>query len=235
MFMHSRRLQRMRELLDDPGTVGPIRRITSAFTFAAPPEFFTGNIRADPALEPHGCLGDLGWYCLRFSLWAMRWQMPERVVGRILAQSSKPGSSSPVVTEFSGELLFPNGPSAGFFCSFLAQNQEWAQVSGVNGYLRLEDFVVPFDGAEIVFEIHNHQFVKSGCEFKMESHVRRLPTHEHSQAHSDAQEANLFRSFADQVRSGRLNQDWPEWALKTQTVLDACLQSARGNAPSKPI
>jgi predicted dehydrogenase len=209
--------------------MGSIRRITSAFTFCAPNEFYHGNIRAHPTLEPHGCLGDLGWYCIRFSLWSMRWQMPRQVIGRILAQS--PAKTAPVLTEFSGELLFDNGVSAGFFCSFLAHNQEWVQVSGTNGYLRVEDFVVPFDGPQASFEVSNHRFLKSGCEFKMSPDVKRCAVAEHSQADATAQESNLFREFNNQVRSGRLNDDWPEFALKTQTVMEACLASARQGSP----
>lgn len=234
MFMHSRRLLRMRAVLDNPRAVGSIRRITSAFTFAAPPEFFTSNIRADPALEPHGCLGDLGWYCIRFSLWAMGWQMPRQVIGRILAETKRRGRSAPILSEFSCELLFPDGVSAGFFCSFLAQNQEWSHVSGTKGYLRLEDFVVPFDGPKSAFEVFNPEFLKSGCEFKMEPRLRRLVAAEHSQAHSSAQETNLFRAFANQIRTSRLNSDWPEWSLKTQAVMEACLLSARqGGKPRR--
>jgi predicted dehydrogenase len=228
--MHSYRLSRIRQVLDEPDTIGSIRRITSAFTFCAPPEFFVGNISAQAALEPHGCLGDLGWYCICFSIWAMRWQMPSYVVGRILAQTELPQSPNPVLTEFSGELLFQDGASAGFYCSFLAQNQEWAQVSGTKGYLCVEDFVVPFAGHETAFQVHIHQFLKSGCEFKMEPHVARLTLAEHSHGHSTAQESNLFRVFSNQVRSGHLNDEWPEFALKTQTVMDACLDSARNHS-----
>jgi predicted dehydrogenase len=233
MFMHSRRLDSLRQVLDDPEAIGNIRRITSAFTFSAPPEFFTGNIRANPALEPQGCLGDLGWYCVSFSLWAMGWQMPTEVTGRILAQTQLPLGGAPLLTEFSGELLFREGISAGFFCSFLAQNQEWAHVSGTKGYLTVEDFVVPFDGDRVEFAINKHQFLKSGCEFKMAASVDRLSVAEHSQAHPDAQESNQFREFARQVRSGQLNKDWPEFALKTQTVMEACLASARRD--SQPV
>ena len=78
MFMHSRRLERIREVLDDGQTIGPIRRITSAFTFRAEEEFFVSNIRAQSDLEPDGCLGDLGWYCIRFALWAMNWKVPQQ-------------------------------------------------------------------------------------------------------------------------------------------------------------
>ena len=231
MFVHSRRLGSMRATLDDRQPIGSIRRIASAFTFAAPPEFFAENIRADPALEPQGCLGDLGWYCIRFSLWAMGWQMPKRVIGRILAE--RPARSGSVLAEFSGELLFQEGVSDGFFCSFLTQNQQWAQVSGSNGYLRLEDFVVPFDGPKIFFETNQHQFRKSGCEFKMDPRITRFTLPEHSQAHPSAQESNLFRNFAAQTGSGRLNEQWPQWAFKTQVVMEACLASARQD--SRPV
>ena len=87
MFMQSRRLRQIREVLDDHASVGRIKRITSAFSFCASREFFLSNIRADSLLEPHGCLGDLGWYSLRFALWAMNGQLPQRVTGRILSGS----------------------------------------------------------------------------------------------------------------------------------------------------
>ncbi len=157
----------------------------------------------------------------------MGWQLPRQVSGKILARYEMPGQSGTVVTEFSGELLFQSGASAGFFCSFLAQNQEWALVSGTQGYARVEDFVVPFAGDKVGFEVSNHQFVKSGCEFKMQPQARHLEVAEHSQAHPSAQESNLFRKFAEQIRSGQLNETWPEFALKTQAVVEACLAAAR--------
>src|SRR5689334_7103060 len=81
MFMHSRRLLRLREILDDGKSVGDVRRIASAFSFRAPPEFLSVNIRGSAQLEPHGCVGDLGWYCLRLALWVMNWEMPKKVTG----------------------------------------------------------------------------------------------------------------------------------------------------------
>jgi hypothetical protein len=41
----------------------------------------------------------------------------------------------------------------------------------------------------------------------------------------------MIRNFADQISSGRLNDDWPAWALKTQIVLDACFESGRRDSP----
>jgi predicted dehydrogenase len=229
MFMHSHRLPRMREVLDDGVSVGDIKRITSSFNFCAPPEFFSGNIRAHGALEPYGCLGDLGWYCIRFALWVMNWQLPRRVTGRFLNEVTAKGSPAPVPAEFSGELLFENGVSSGFYCSFITANEQCALISGTRGYLRLSDFVAPFFGSELKFEVNNAVHNVSGCDFNMEPRWRQFAVPEYGNRHPTAQETNLFRNFTHQVRSGTLSQLWPEMALKTQQVMGACFDSARTN------
>ena len=226
MFMHSRRLERIREVLDDGQTIGPIRRITSAFTFRAPEDFFVSNIRAQSNLEPAGCLGDLGWYCIRFALWAMNWRLPQRVTGRILSEFKHASSQLPVPTEFSAELLYPEGVTCSLYCSFLTGDEQWVNVSGTGGYLRVPDFVLPFTGTQIAFETGNPIFDVQGCDFEMQPHRRRWAVKERSQSHPTAQESRLFRHFAEQVKSGTLNPLWPEMALKTQQVMQACRESS---------
>jgi len=61
----------------------------------------------------------------------------------------------------------------------------------------------------------------------MESHPRRFAVHEYSAGAPVAQEVNMIRNFADLAMSGKLDPTWGEIALKTQLVLDACLESAR--------
>jgi predicted dehydrogenase len=235
MFMHSRRLARMREALDDGQTVGPIRRIASAFSFKAPEEFFVSNIRAQSGLEPGGCLGDLGWYCIRFSLWAMNWAMPERVVGHALTEYQHPHNPSSVPIEFSGELFFSGGLSSTFYCSFLTETEQWAMISGEKGHLRLQDFVLPFSGTETVFDTGNPQFNVRGCDFEMLAGNRRWVTEEHSHGDPTAQEARLFANFTDEIQSGTLSPLWPEIALKTQVVMDACRQSSLQQGQPVPV
>ncbi len=46
------------------------------FSFLGTGDFLQQNIRVSKELEPLGCLGDLGWYTIRFALWAMKYQMP---------------------------------------------------------------------------------------------------------------------------------------------------------------
>ena len=217
MFMHNPRLGRIREFLDDGKSVGQLKRIMSVFTFATAEEFFGANIRVHSELEPTGCLGDLGWYCLRFSLWAMNWQLPREVNGRILSQRGNRQSPAPSPTDFSGELIFNEDTSAGFYCSFLAEKQQWANVSGAKGNLRLPDFVHPDSVHEPSFEVNQSEQRVKCCD------CGAL----HTDSHAMAQDSQMFRNFANQVVSGKLNDDWPMWALKTQQVMDACYESAR--------
>ncbi|HAV62495.1 MAG TPA: oxidoreductase, partial [Verrucomicrobiales bacterium] len=142
MFMHNGRMPKIREELDG-GSVGTLRRLTAQFSFNAPAEFFADNIRSHSGLEPHGCLGDLGWYCTRIILFAMKWRMPDRVVGRLLATRSRPDSPAPVPTQFSAEFFWKDGPSAAYYVSFETENQQWAHLAGDKGYLRVDDFVLP--------------------------------------------------------------------------------------------
>jgi len=215
MFMHNRRLDQIRAVLDDGASLGPLKRITSHFSFLGGEDFLRGNIRADGALEPFGCLGDLGWYCIRFALWTMNWQMPSRIYGRVISRAGN--NSSGVPLEFSGELLFDGGVSSGFYCSFLTAPRQWTDISGVKGALRVPNFVVPIAVGETAFEVNN----------------RAVPS-DHSAGHpSMTQEANMIRNFADQIFSGELNDEWPMWALKTQEVLNSCFEAAKQNTPRK--
>ncbi|MEW6157949.1 MAG: Gfo/Idh/MocA family oxidoreductase [Verrucomicrobiota bacterium] len=226
MFMHSRRLEGIRSVLDDGITVGDLKRIASGFSFCAGPDFYAENIRVHSGLEPHGCLGDLGWYCIRFALWAMKGRLPREVTGRILSQLGRADSPAPVPTEFSGELFFDGGVSLGFYCSFVTENQQWAHVSGTKGQLVVNDFVLPFFGSEAVFETNAPTYAMNGCRFNMEPHLRRWAIAEYSNNHPNAQETRLFRNFSAQVLTGQLNDEWPAIAFKTQQVMNACYQSA---------
>jgi len=235
MFMHSARLARVRDVLDDGASIGQLKRIATQFTFRGGEEFFQQNIRASSQLEPLGCLGDLGWYNLRFALWVMNYQLPERVSGHLLAQHGRPDSGLPVPIDFSGELFFPGGVSASFYCSFISEIQQWANVSGTKGYLHVPDFVLPWFGSELGFDVSTPVFDLRGCDFNMQSRTRRVAVAEYSNSFAPSQEVNMIRNFADLVLSGQVDDGWGEIALKTQQVLDACLASAvddnRGIAP----
>jgi predicted dehydrogenase len=206
VFMHDLRFAKMRALLDAGQTLGVVKRMTSAFTYRADESFVETDIRGASGLEPAGCLGDLGWYCIRASLWAMDWQMPIKVSGRVLEQVGN------VIMEFSGELDFPGGATAAFYCSFRSPDQKWLHVCGTGGNLRVPDFVSPVEENDCDWEI-NYQ---------------RVPR---PAASGIGNVARMFVRFTEEVAAGVPDQRWAEIALKTQVVQDACLLSSRIGSP----
>ena len=225
MFMHSERMKRIRAVIDDGKSVGKLRRINTQFSFCAPEEFLTQNIRMHSDLEPHGCLGDLGWYTLRFILWVMKYEKPKSVVGRLLNSSSMSGSPKQVPTEFSGEVLFED-VSASFYCSFLTEHQQLAHISGSKGNLRMDDFVLPYFGNRLGFTASNSIFDCDICDFRMERRETAYQVEEYASSHPSAQESNLFRNFSGLVLSGELDGHWPKITRLTQKVLMSCMDSA---------
>lgn len=233
MFMHSQRLPLVRRLMETC-KVGEMRRLASQFSFNGGAEFEKTNIRANSSLEPHGCLGDLGWYCIRFFYWLLEGQLPVEVRGRSLYSLKGDGSPDSVPGEFSAELTYANGITATFYNSFRTQHQQFIHVSGTEGYLRIDDFVLPYRGAELAAFVGRDHFMIDNCSFHMENHLERYSVREYDAGENTAQEVRMIRAFADQVLSGTLNDQWPQWTLQTQRVLDACFESSKnGGQPVK--
>eukprot|EP00667_Euglena_gracilis_P019718 EG_transcript_21185 len=164
MYMHHERLRRMRQQIDAGliGAAGP-RQVTSTFTFRGAAEFHRDNIRVKAEADPLGCLGDLGWYNIRLSLWAMNYDMPAEARGVTVAATAEG-----VPLTFSGTLLWADDAhtarpppelavgarrTATFFCSFLHHWQQWAKLSGDAGSLEMDDFMLPRseEGAQFIF------------------------------------------------------------------------------------
>ncbi len=221
MFMHNERLAKVRDELDGGEAVGDLRRIATQFSFLASEDCYTQNIRLDPELEPLGCLGDLGWYCLRAILWAARYETPRAAFGRLIREHRG------VPVSFSGELMFDGGLTASLYCSFENEHQQWLHLSGTRGNILIDDFVLPWHGAELSYEVNQACFAVDGCRFEMERHARRVGTREHGDGHATAQETKLLRRFGELVLGGAPDPHWPRISLQTQIVLDACLRSAR--------
>lgn len=226
MFMHALRLGAIRDSLR--GEVGTVARMASQFSFRAGEDFFTDNIRLHSDLEPLGCLGDLGVYPIMFMLWALEPRMPTSVVGRTLASAQVASSPHPVPIAFAGDLFFSDqqAASGSFYCSFLAEHQQWVHVSGSKGCLRIDDFVLPFFGSEQSFTVSQPVFAIEGCDFRMERHDRLVVTNEYGNGHPTAPEANLFRTFSNLVLSGKPDDQWPRRSLAAHRVMMACLESA---------
>ncbi len=233
MFMHSSRMQLLRQVLDDGKSVGNLKRIATHFSFKGDEAFARSNIRSMSQYEPYGCVGDLAWYNVRLILWAKRYKLPKYVVGRTLATLKGDGSTESVPGEFSGELVYEDGFSASFYCSFLTEAQQWAHMSGDRGYLYINDFVLPRYGCESTFDVGHIDFVVHGCDFHMQEHIERHSVIEYSEGRRGAQEVEMFRTFSEHATSGKIDPQWGEITWGTQKVLDALIVSAAQS--SQPV
>jgi hypothetical protein len=108
-------------------------------------------------------------------------------------------------------------------------------VSGTRGHLWIDDFVLPHFGSELTFEVSNAVYDVNGCDFNMEPHRRRYSVAEYANSRAQAQETNMIRRFSANVLAEAIEPFWGEIALKTQHVLDACLQSSRADGQRVPL
>ena len=232
MFDHSTRLDAVRDAIADGESFGRLRRIQTHFSFAADDSFVAENIRAQRQLEPHGCLGDLGWYCIRMTLWAAGGELPEEVTARTLMAIRGGRSDGEVPGDFSAEMRFAGGVTANFFCSFFSVNQQTATFSGDRGYLTVNDFVLPFYDAELKWEQHRHVLAIDNCRWNFGRHTRNLGVPEYASGEANSQEVRMVRRLGEIAISGQLDDRYPELTLKTQRILDACRRSdAAGGIP----
>ena len=90
--------------------------------------------------------------------------------------------------------------------------------------------MLPYPDGELDFHVNNAEFVIEGCKFTMEKHLRREFVPEPGGNDPAAQETKLFRNFGDLALGGTPDPFWAEAALKTQAILDACLESAQNGS-----
>lgn len=167
-------------------------------------------------------------------MWILEGEMPTEIRARTLSTLQAESSPDTVPGEIQVELAFGSGVSGSFYNSFLTEHQQWVHVSGDKGYLRVDDFVLPYHGSSLHAYVGQDRFEVDNCEFHMESHLKRHSVREYDSNLPGAQEVKLFERFASIVLSGELESEWLEWTLKTQKVLDACFESARQDgAPVK--
>lgn len=185
--------------------------------------FFEHDIRASGTTEPLGCLGDLGWYCIRFTLWAREWAMPLRARATMHAQSD-----AGVPFELTAEMLWPDGSSATFFCSFLAQCTQFAAIAATNGTIEIPDFVLPVAGRNSRYTVCRQAILSDGLDVVVDRHDTKIAVQEASHGHRTSQEACMVRHFSDLSRKGPVCTHHPEEILETQRLLDAILMSAKG-------
>lgn len=216
MWMHNPRTARMKELLSDPTRFGQLNTIHSIFTFSANSDFLENDIRVKPDLDALGSLGDAGWYCIRSILWAADYQLPNKAIALPNPVLNQAG----VVLSCGASLIWDDGKSATFNCSFLSHLTMEVTAVGTKGTLHLTDFVIPYEESSAEF------FFDSDLGFNdLVTGWKSVPS-KHVVATDLPQEARMVSEFARLVGEIKDNGSkpelkWPEITRKTQLVVDA--------------
>ena len=198
MWVHHPRADDMRKPIVD-GSLGTVRRMTSAFTFNN--DLPLTDLRMQRELGG-GSMLDLGWYCVRATLWAFG-ELPRRVWADARYKND-------VDVNFSGLMWYDNDRMASFDSAFDTGLRKWFEVAGTEASLVCDDFVHPWDESKPRFWLHNP-------DGKMEERVST----------SDIQEVKMVECLANIAQTGELEDLWTNDAIATQRICDALDQSAR--------
>jgi predicted dehydrogenase len=206
MWLHHPRTADMLRAIHS-GELGTLRRVTSAFSFCWP-ELPQNEIRLERKYGG-GSLLDLGWYNVGATLWALG-ERPRRVSG-----SARWHRAGDVDMHFAGLMWFDDEDrTASFDCGFDTVARRWLEVAGTEGSLVCDDFVVPWQPEKLRFWTHDSQGSAT-------QHTAPAPI----------QQVCMIEDFVRLVRSGRLDEHWPQFALAVQRICEALDRSARTERP----
>jgi hypothetical protein len=186
MFMHHDRLAALLTVLRDPIITGPVKLVRSTFSFNGSADFLANDVRVKADGDPLGCLGDLGWYCIRIALMAFLGVEPSDLrsgrqrVGSpafdqyprvCTATCSKWTADGKIPLEMAARVGFSSLGHQGdlwdrsleFDCSFLMPfRQSFEIVTLGDGRLigdkivRCQDFVIPTLPSSASFQVESH-------------------------------------------------------------------------------
>jgi len=198
MWPHHPRTSSLRKFLAE-GAIGPVQRISSAFTFHMSP-LDPNNIRLQPELAG-GSLLDVGCY----PVYGIRWAMGAEPVRAWATARYEHGCD----VEMSGTLWFADGRLATFDCGFTHPFRQWLEITGATGVVHVADMWLPPKRA--VYEIRR--------DGSYEPEVHAVDGYDQIQC--------MLENFGRYALEGKPAAPAPDEAVKTLRVLDALAQSAR--------
>ncbi|MDJ0740375.1 MAG: Gfo/Idh/MocA family oxidoreductase [Gammaproteobacteria bacterium] len=209
-FVHHPRTHAIKAAL--PEKLGRPKSLHTAFYF---PFDDKTNIRFDPAQEPMGVVGDMGWYAMRA---IVEYLDPPGVVTSVATVAERDPATETVV-RVSGLLGFSSGESATFDIGYTTNTGIMdLSLIGANGMLSLDDFVLDWTNS---FAFKNDD-VATGYVYRSDMATRKdfafveTPSDTAGDVLMIEHLAALAQSDDDAARGS-----YREAALRTQTYLDA--------------
>lgn len=224
MFHFHPRLPRFLAAVRDHAAFGELRSVSAAFSFCGDAAFLGGDIRTRRSLEPLGCLGDLGQYCIRVALEVYGWALPATVSAT--AELNDEGVPLHAAATFryrgSRRVICVE-------CSFLGALRQRVEVVGERGLARMDDFVIPRAPEACAYTVERAPDMNA-------RHDRVLGATEEVavDAAADAgpralsQEGAMWAALREErgrAEWGARRCEWARRAYATQVCLDACMAS----------
>jgi predicted dehydrogenase len=166
------------------------------------------DIRYDPALEPLGALGDLGWYNMRATL---EYLSPTAALRSVTARLRHDASTGAIIGG-SGSLTFEDGAESAWRCSFDAEAPIIElRLTGPLGQIAMDNFVGEDpDGSA------SYRYSKP-----MDTAATLLGV-----ASRFSGPSLMFQNFANAARDSAHRDRWIQASEQTQSLLDMVLEAA---------
>jgi predicted dehydrogenase len=166
------------------------------------------DIRYDPALEPLGALGDLGWYNMRAALEYLAPAAELRSVSTRLRHDAQTGA----IIAGGGSLTFEDGAVSAWRCSFDADAPVIRlRLSGPLGQIQMDNFVGEEQDGSASYR-HSSAGTAAATRVCVESRF--------------SGPSLMFQDFAAAARDTALRDRWIQASERTQALLDAVCQAA---------
>ena len=188
MFVHAGRIKKFLDYCADQDHLGEVGRVNADFTFCGDDHFFQNDIRTKVDGDPLGCIGDLGWYCVRMGLLVFG-KMGKKPTSAQATQYKTNGDGVPM--DVTCLVHFTDECTLSFHCSFKHNFRQRVEVVGTKKSAVLTDFVLPSDD-DTSFHIH---------EFNYHDVLEKSTHNCHEVACSEedmqAQEVCMWKKFSD--------------------------------------
>lgn len=195
--------------------------MNSEFSFPGDDNFHANNIRIQSDMEPLGSLGDLGWYNIRLAMFAFDWAVP--VSASAVATKS---NAAGVPIELSSTIIFPEGKTSTFTCSFDSAFRQCGAIVGTKQTIEITDFVLSGEESSTCgsFGIITDGLTEYDLLPKRQRIDQKVTYHAN-------QEVCMWENFAALCRSkdAEKMKFYADVALNTQRITNAVLASASKN------
>ncbi|EME30381.1 Uncharacterized oxidoreductase [Galdieria sulphuraria] len=222
-FVHGPRLKEMQNMIQS-GAIGRLRKVNAAFTAWI---VDSTNIRYDPSLEPAGCVGDVGWYVVRFILSFVGY---DRKVISVYAVGNETDHGA--MDDCCGVVQFEDNITAHFDCGFTSGYRQWGECLGTLGMFRVDRFQgapIPNSSEQKDPNLH-FQFRQVGEE--RNGRIERVEKETKDiwvPSVGKPQSVLLIEQFVTLIekQDKEEREKWAKEAWKTQLLVDAIYQSAK--------